>query len=156
MSAVNTMNVALGSAPTASFAPSFAHMKPGRVLSCVLCSQRKVKCDRTFPCSNCKKSGAQCIQPTFAPRQRRHRFAEKELLQQLQRYESLLKENNIAFQSIHSAEDTHLMKPEVGNGSDQESREQQDISSPSASIEKTPNNRIRTSKFVPFSYYHRP
>ena len=149
------MDTTLEPASTSSLAPSFAHTRPGRVLSCVLCSQRKVKCDRTFPCSNCKKSAAQCIQASFAPRQRRHRFAERELLQQLQRYESLLKENNIAFKSLPAVEDTPLVKSHISNDSDQESQEQLGIPSPSASIERTPENRIQTSKFVSFSGSHR-
>ena len=29
--------------------------KPTRILACVLCQHRKIKCDRTFPCANCIK-----------------------------------------------------------------------------------------------------
>jgi hypothetical protein len=35
-----------------------AAAKSQRVLACVLCQSRKVKCDRNFPCSNCMRSGA--------------------------------------------------------------------------------------------------
>ncbi|KAI0450904.1 hypothetical protein F5B21DRAFT_489157 [Xylaria acuta] len=31
--------------------------------SCVLCRQRKVKCDRRQPCSNCLRAGANCVHP---------------------------------------------------------------------------------------------
>lgn len=35
--------------------------KPQRVLACVLCQQRKIKCDRKFPCVSCRKAGVQCV-----------------------------------------------------------------------------------------------
>lgn len=31
--------------------------KPPRILACVLCQHRKIKCDRNFPCANCVKVG---------------------------------------------------------------------------------------------------
>jgi hypothetical protein len=132
----------------ASFVLSSAHTRPERVLSCVLCSRRKVKCDRTFPCSNCKKSGVQCMQATVAPRQRRRKFAERDLLQQLQRYETLLNENNIVFKPLHVDEDTELIKGDSGDGLDQDFQEQHNSPSLSASTDKTSDTKIRTSKFV--------
>lgn len=76
--------------------------KPRRVLACVLCQQRKVKCDRKFPCANCTKSHAQCVPATLlGPSQRRRRFPERELLDRLRRYESLLRQNNISFEPLH-------------------------------------------------------
>ena len=75
--------------------------KSQRVLSCVLCSQRKVKCDRKFPCTNCSKAGAQCVPASSVPRQRRRRFPERELLDRLRLYEDLLKKHNIPFQPLH-------------------------------------------------------
>jgi hypothetical protein len=77
--------------------------KPQRVLSCVLCSQRKVKCDRKSPCSNCVKAGAECVSSASIPRQRRRRFPERELLDRLRLYEDLLRKNNIPFQPLHTA-----------------------------------------------------
>lgn len=76
--------------------------KPQRVLACVLCQQRKVKCDRKFPCANCIGSHALCVPAaTLAPRPRRRRFPERELLDRLRRYESLLRQNNISFEPLH-------------------------------------------------------
>ncbi|KAK4862822.1 hypothetical protein LT330_002955 [Penicillium expansum] len=77
-----------------------ATIKSRRVLACVLCQQRKVKCDRTFPCANCIRAGEQCQQAT---RQRRRRFAERDLLARLRHYESLLRQNNISFDPLHTA-----------------------------------------------------
>ncbi|KAL4936793.1 hypothetical protein BDV06DRAFT_85431 [Aspergillus oleicola] len=78
-----------------------ADTKPVRVLSCVLCQQRKIRCDRSFPCANCVKAKAQCVPAGLLPRKRKRRFAERELLDRLRRYESLLQQNNINFESLH-------------------------------------------------------
>lgn len=77
--------------------------KPQRVLACLLCQQRKVKCEKKFPCANCVKIGSQCVPTQLAPRQRRRRFSERELLERLRHYESLLRQNNIKFQPLHPA-----------------------------------------------------
>ena len=88
---------AAGTKPTSSYAA-----RPHRVLACVLCQQRKVKCDRNFPCANCVRSHAQCVPAaTQSLRQRRRRFPERELLDRLRHYESLLRQNDIAFEPLH-------------------------------------------------------
>jgi hypothetical protein len=81
---------------------------PIRVLACVLCQQRKIKCDRTFPCSQCLKTGAQCLPATRVPRKRRRRFAERDLLDRLRHYEALLREHNIQFEPLHPGHDAEL------------------------------------------------
>ncbi|KAG0646739.1 Aurofusarin cluster transcription factor aurR2 [Hyphodiscus hymeniophilus] len=59
---------------------------------CVLCQQRKVKCDRSEPCQNCVKAGVECISAaTLPPRKRKRRFPEAELLARIRRYEHHLK-----------------------------------------------------------------
>ncbi|ROV91862.1 hypothetical protein VMCG_09183 [Cytospora schulzeri] len=76
--------------------------KPQRVLACVLCQQRKVKCDRKFPCANCLRAGVHCVPAnTLYPRQRRRRFPERELLERLRNYEDLLHQNEIDFEPLH-------------------------------------------------------
>jgi len=68
----------------------------------VLCQQRKVKCDRNSPCNNCNKAGLQCVPAALAPRQRRRRFAERELLDRLRHYEDLLRQHSISsFEPLH-------------------------------------------------------
>ncbi|KAI0441194.1 fungal-specific transcription factor domain-containing protein [Xylaria telfairii] len=42
--------------------------QPTHLRSCVLCRQRKVKCDRRQPCSNCLRAGANCVHPPGAGR----------------------------------------------------------------------------------------
>ncbi|KAE8420745.1 hypothetical protein BDV36DRAFT_249068 [Aspergillus pseudocaelatus] len=92
--------------PTTVYSPAAVSprsaTRPPRVLSCVLCQQRKVRCDREFPCANCIRAGVQCI-PATGARQRRRRFPERELLERLRRYEALLRQNNIPFDPLHKS-----------------------------------------------------
>ncbi|KAF7180236.1 hypothetical protein CNMCM7691_009403 [Aspergillus felis] len=81
--------------------PLRASNRPTRVLACVLCQQRKVRCDRGFPCANCVRAQAQCVPATQV--RRRRRFPERELLERLRRYEDLLRQNNIQFQALHNS-----------------------------------------------------
>ena len=86
-------------------AASRAAAKPQRVLSCLQCQQRKVKCSRKFPCENCEKAGTQCVSAAIqTPRQRRRRFPERELLERLRHYESLLRQNDIKFEPLHTSD----------------------------------------------------
>lgn len=109
--------------------------KHKRILACTLCQQRKVKCDRTFPCANCIKSRSQCIPATLTQRQRRRRFTERALLDQIRKYEDLLRQHNIPFEPLHSArgEDSH--NADVGDDSHDEQMESvaPDASTPSTS-----------------------
>lgn len=75
--------------------------KHQRVLACVSCQQRKVKCDRHFPCAHCLRAGIPCVPASLVPRQRRRRFPERDLLQRLRHYEDLLRQNNVDFQPLH-------------------------------------------------------
>jgi hypothetical protein len=72
-----------------------------RPLACVLCQQRKIRCNRRSPCANCIQTGVQCVPASLAPRRRR--FAERDLLQRLRYYEDVLRENNIAFEAMHTS-----------------------------------------------------
>lgn len=95
-----------------------APAKPQRVLACVLCQQRKVKCDRKFPCQNCVRAGAECVPTALAPRQRRRRFPERELLERLSRYEDLLRRNNIDFEPLHAPAAAKASRNVDGRGDD--------------------------------------
>ncbi|KAI1391259.1 fungal-specific transcription factor domain-containing protein [Hypoxylon trugodes] len=65
--------------------------KPPRVLACVLCQNRKIKCDRKSPCSNCIKANVPCTPSTPAPARKRRR-PNQDLQQRLARCEELLSE----------------------------------------------------------------
>jgi hypothetical protein len=64
--------------------------------SCVLCFQRKVKCDGQRPCSTCIKARIECITkaPTL-PRRRRAEISKGDLLARLRRCEGLLKSHGV-------------------------------------------------------------
>ena len=81
--------------------------KAPRILACVLCQHRKIKCDRHFPCANCTKvrfaplyvrglanrikANVKCTPSTPAPARKRRR-PNQDLQERLARCEELLKE----------------------------------------------------------------
>ncbi|KAI1115777.1 fungal-specific transcription factor domain-containing protein [Nemania sp. NC0429] len=65
--------------------------KTPRILACVLCQSRKIKCDRHSPCSNCVKANVSCTPSTPAP-PRKRRKPNQDLQQRLARCEELLSE----------------------------------------------------------------
>ncbi|KAI0018415.1 hypothetical protein F4780DRAFT_771780 [Xylariomycetidae sp. FL0641] len=108
-----------GPAPRAASAQA---PKPPRILSCLLCQQRKVKCDRKFPCANCTRAQAPCVPATSAPRRRRRMFPERELLDRIRHYEKLLKRNNVKFEPLRKdpsqRQEVPLVKGEHGSDED--------------------------------------
>ncbi|KAI1170123.1 fungal-specific transcription factor domain-containing protein [Nemania sp. FL0916] len=64
--------------------------KTPRILACVLCQNRKIKCDRHSPCSNCE-ANVPCTPSTPAPPRKRRR-PNQDLQQRLARCEELLSE----------------------------------------------------------------
>jgi hypothetical protein len=89
--------------------PDLSAMKLTRGTSCVLCQQRKVRCDKQKPCSNCVKAGAECrVVPPQPPRRRKKRLQERDLLERLKKYEDLLRQHNIKFDAWDiKSETTH-------------------------------------------------
>ncbi|KAF3767727.1 hypothetical protein M406DRAFT_226655, partial [Cryphonectria parasitica EP155] len=72
--------------------------------SCVLCQQRKVRCDKNKPCANCVKAGVECkVVPPQPPRRRKKRPHERELIDRLKKYESLLSQHGVDFEPIGQA-----------------------------------------------------
>ncbi|KAJ6440063.1 C6 zinc finger domain-containing protein [Purpureocillium lavendulum] len=74
-----------------SHATPAAPHRHARVLACVLCQHRKIKCDRNFPCANCVKANVTCTPSTPAPARKRRR-PNQDLQERLQRCEELLKQ----------------------------------------------------------------
>ncbi|KAI2623379.1 fungal-specific transcription factor domain-containing protein [Hypoxylon sp. NC1633] len=79
--------------------------KPPRVLACVLCQNRKIKCDRQTPCSNCIKANVACTPSTPAPARKRRR-PNQDLQQRLARCEELLSEYATAKPTAPSSTDS--------------------------------------------------
>jgi len=75
--------------PTQPSAPSVSDKKTVRILACVLCQHRKIKCDRNFPCANCTKANVKCTPSTPAPARKRRR-PNQDLQERLARCEELL------------------------------------------------------------------
>ncbi|KAI0409907.1 fungal-specific transcription factor domain-containing protein [Xylaria palmicola] len=59
-------------------------------LSCTCCRARKLKCDKQSPCHNCERSGSECVFPARKRIQRPRRTKNAELLQRLNRLESIV------------------------------------------------------------------
>ncbi|CAG7946914.1 unnamed protein product [Penicillium nalgiovense] len=132
-----------------------ATAKARRVLACVLCQQRKIKCDRTFPCANCVRAGEQCKQ---AIRQRRRRFPERELLARLRHYESLLRKHNIKFDPLHTPVTDCRFPSEDGRNEIPDSAQSQCALSDTdsrLSKEKTAVKPKSSYETQPWSFYHK-
>ncbi len=84
-----------GGLPTPSTEPANAP-KISRGHSCVLCFQRKVRCDGQRPCSTCIKARTECVPKAPAgPRRRREQISNGDLLARLRRCEALLASHGV-------------------------------------------------------------
>ena len=119
--------------------------KPQRVLACVLCQQRKVKCDRRYPCANCTKSRVQCIPATQVSRRRRRRFPERELLERLRKYEDLLRQNNIKFEPLHKDAAVDKESPNAEGSYDSDDEQPKTAKIPSTTFE---SERVYEAKYA--------
>lgn len=86
--------------------------KPGstaelRGYSCLACRQRKVKCDRHSPCSNCAKSAQQCLfVPPTRGKRKRTKTPREGLHAKLRRYEELLKSHGVEIRPCSDGEES--------------------------------------------------
>ncbi|KAI8632124.1 hypothetical protein F5Y19DRAFT_423436 [Xylariaceae sp. FL1651] len=69
--------------------------QPTHLRSCVLCRQRKVKCDRRQPCSNCTRAGTTCVHPPgagrAAKRPRQNQAIDAKILDRLSQLEATIR-----------------------------------------------------------------
>ncbi|KAH8652250.1 fungal-specific transcription factor domain-containing protein [Xylariales sp. PMI_506] len=65
--------------------------------SCAHCTRRKVRCDKTDPCSNCAKAQIQCTYEARAVSRPRKRAADEDLMARISRYEDLMRKHNVDF-----------------------------------------------------------
>ncbi|PLB48606.1 hypothetical protein P170DRAFT_425648 [Aspergillus steynii IBT 23096] len=85
--------------------------------SCVLCQQRKVRCDQQKPCSNCVRAQAECkVVPPKPVTRRKKKLRKRDLVDRVQRYEALLRDNGIQFDSIQDNADEHVSETEPDLG----------------------------------------
>lgn len=75
--------------------------------SCLICRQRKVKCNRRSPCSNCVKGAQQCafVAPTRGKR-KRTKPPREGLHAKVRRYEELLKSYGVKIEPCDSDGDS--------------------------------------------------
>ncbi|KAF4637546.1 hypothetical protein G7Y89_g519 [Cudoniella acicularis] len=73
-------------------------------ISCTICRQRKVKCDKQRRCRNCIKAGVECTYPIPTRPRRRvgngkasQDASKEELLHRLRQYEDFFKKNGLTF-----------------------------------------------------------
>lgn len=93
--------------PAPAPAPEPSVVKLTRGHSCVLCQQRKVRCDKQKPCANCVKAQVECrVVPPQPPRRRKKKPHERDLIDRLRKYESLLSQHGVSFEPI-----AHDLKP---------------------------------------------
>ncbi|KAI1079035.1 fungal-specific transcription factor domain-containing protein [Whalleya microplaca] len=79
------------SSTTAPAENATAAVRPqARLLSCTNCRARKLKCSRQHPCYHCVRSGAQCVFPSRKRIQKPRKTKNSELLQRLNRLESIV------------------------------------------------------------------
>jgi Fungal Zn(2)-Cys(6) binuclear cluster domain len=80
---------------------------PPHQISCIVCRQRKVKCDKQQRCSNCVKAGIECVYAT--PARPRRRFgngklpediSRDELINRVRRYEALFRKHGLKLESV--------------------------------------------------------
>lgn len=100
--------------------------RPAKAFSCIRCFERKVKCDKENPCSNCVKSRVECVfRVPPAPRRRKKRPQEEILLARLKQCEDLLRSKGIEVDTSESpsqgpvpsgplSRDTSLPSPDTG------------------------------------------
>jgi hypothetical protein len=99
--------------------------------SCLPCRQRKVKCDRRTPCSNCARAGKQCsFIPPVRGKRKRTKVPKEGLHAKLRRYEELLRSygadiepseiegdgSDLEAGSQADVEMTEVPKSEIGDG----------------------------------------
>ncbi|OHE92507.1 fungal specific transcription factor domain-containing protein [Colletotrichum orchidophilum] len=66
-----------------------------RLIACIACSKRKIKCSRVFPCANCIRTSTECIPGTPAPPRGRKPYNQA-LKSRLARCEQLLSGQTLA------------------------------------------------------------
>ncbi|KAK1082712.1 hypothetical protein LTR48_006804 [Friedmanniomyces endolithicus] len=87
-------------APAVNGQPRAQDVAPGSMaFTCVTCTRRKVKCDKTGPpCSTCRKTRLQCHYEAPPPRKRKRRPTD-DIHERLEHYEGLLRQHGILDQA---------------------------------------------------------
>jgi len=101
------------SSPSSAVSPDSAHTAPNppvpKSFSCVLCAQRKVKCDkRPAGCANCAKACVPCLyKAPPPPRRRRKGTRDIDIRARLRIYENALRELGVDLAQLESRSEAH-------------------------------------------------
>ena len=122
-------------------------------LSCTHCRQRKVKCDRLYPCQHCQRSNLTCVFPERARHPRKKRDGPKasndELLHRLRRMEELIVK-------IEGGKDESSLKSIAPSSQDSvsgsQSRSAQSSRSPSIANEGTDQPEDSLNRYIGNSF----
>ncbi|RYP69817.1 hypothetical protein DL769_005169 [Monosporascus sp. CRB-8-3] len=85
----------------------------GKPLACTSCRARKLGCNRVYPCHNCVRSGIECTFPVRRRVQKPRKTKNAELLQRLNRLETIVSKVGIEGLDQEDAQGPHLAKPRV-------------------------------------------
>lgn len=112
--------------------------------SCAICQRRKVKCDRTEPCSNCVKHRVVCeYRPPAPPRRRKRQSPDPQLQAKMRRYEDILQRHGVKVDELNGDRNpdgpTKPFSPFAGGPSD----------SPSRCAPDTPEKTLSTGRRKP-------
>ncbi|KAJ4541261.1 hypothetical protein HRR88_006684 [Exophiala dermatitidis] len=96
------------------------------VYSCVRCSDRKVKCDRDYPCGACKKHNVECTYRPARHSRKRLKLLERDaLIDRVQQYEAFIKEQGFHPEAVSrpgtvlSGDAEETQSPQTDRGSQQ-------------------------------------
>ncbi|KAI7295547.1 hypothetical protein KC340_g15740 [Hortaea werneckii] len=91
----NQRPIAIAPVQAANVQQTTSDLAPVMPFTCVTCTKRKVKCDKTGPpCSTCKKGRHECQYEAPPPRKRKRKQVE-DVLEKVERYESLLRQHGL-------------------------------------------------------------
>ena len=100
------------SAPATETSSSSRPHLPPHQISCLICRQRKVKCDKQVRCSNCIKSKVECVYGIPARPRRRvgngksnDAISKEELLRRLKQYQTLCDQHGLKLDQSDSISD---------------------------------------------------
>jgi hypothetical protein len=105
------------SSPSSQPTPPSAPESELHPFSCILCKQRKIRCDKHHPCQNCTKARAQCIfRAPAPPRRGKRKPPEANLLARLKRYEDMLQGLGVSIEKLKIDNDDRPRPQDKNNG----------------------------------------
>ncbi|KAK4504287.1 hypothetical protein PRZ48_005203 [Zasmidium cellare] len=87
--------------------PSGRQPQQGLHLACRECQRKKIKCDRTYPCGQCSRSGLSCVSSTRKPRAKAGTKGDAELRQRIAKLEKLVE----SFQGDEGSNEANSASP---------------------------------------------